>query len=784
MCMLGMKSTSMKMATTGLLGDLEMDESMEVTSLSFPSRENEETKGDQDDKEEEEETTTRPPWGSSEEEREILKKNKNSSSSSQNSSSLSVVLPPSSPASSVPHSYLFHNPSSSSSPPPVESNQNGRYSQATPCLYHPSGSVSTATTGRHHRGEEEEEEKISSRGFHSDGNEEVRTISLEKTEVKEEIEDGHREKEEGEKEEKDGESVFCSSVLSMREEKDNYVDVMEGNELSHYGTADRQEEKEDYVDDEEKTRREGGGGEEFLVINRTRMEEYEDAPTNSARSREVSSFSSLAHEEEGREETRPHHFASVKGEELPLSAFSRRASPVLQAQGGPPLHSEVYVHPEDDVQEDEETNGEEEEEEGDRAIEGRNEHLEEDEELTRDERVLKNREKKENQDREFVGNVSGAELDSSSSPHHHFRGEHRDSLSSTHDSRRRHSRQVFHSGVTSVSTFSSSFSSSNLSSSYKFVSSEKRTGPEDPPSILSEAVRPYPASGGEAIKTDEEEEERRIREKHEEEEEKKKETSRKNDGHLMESGSSPSSFSSSYSSSYHEESLSSSSSSLLSPSLSPSLSSTSESSSSSSSCSPASAEKEWSECIEMIASMREEDFFIEACKLIRQERFDYLESIRMMKEDHSHLDLLSSPSDAGMMMKMMSIMTAEGGEEGEAAAGAAQGGKLGIDSRHGRVDTLDDPNDQERVEDPLHVEDNPHHTNEANPHPHRYPSSRHVYRCHPKVFLSFYDTRSKLSLFMDLLSSTQSQFFLTTSTSSSSSSSSLSHLLNQSSYSP
>lgn len=766
-----MKSPSIDMEATGLSGGMEAGESMLIMSLSFPSRESEETEGDRNE-EEEEERTNDLPWrrDSEQEGREVMKKKKKNSNNNENPSDLSVVLPRPSPA-SEPRRYLTHTPCSSSSPSSsplsrrspsssslVESRQNGRFSQSTPCLYHPSRSVSTAATGRHNNGEEEEEEeKDSLRDFHSEGNEEDTTICLEKNREKEVIEDRNGEEKE-EEDEKDGESV-SSSVLSIREEQDD-ADLVGRNEPCRYGTDDRQEEREgeDHEEEEEieKTRR----GREDFFLEKTRREEYGDVPSSA--SRHVSSFSSLTHEEKRKEETRHRQLDSVRGEELSVSPFSRRASPVLQARARPASHAEVYVHPKDEDDEEYKDDDEEEEEE-DRAIR-HSERLEEEEELMMEERMSKNEEKREemtkNHDRGFLEDVSAKADSSSSSPsHHHCHREHRYSLPSTHDGR--HYRQVRDSEET--------LSSLHLPSSYFSFSAENGAQPQDP-SVTFGTARSYSESGKQRVLERKEKERRR-----QEHEEKEKET-KKTDGRPSESGSSPSSSSSSY----HEESLSCSSSSLLSPSLSPLSAS---SSSGSSSSSDLRAEKELSGCIETIASMREEDFFFEACKLIRQERFDYLESIRMMKEDHSHLDLLSSPCDDGMMMKMMSIMTGKGGGGGEEGTTQGGGGRR-IDASHGRVgDRVDDGHDD--VDDRhLHVDHNNKNTNDANHHRyhHRYHPPLH-HRCRPNQFSSFYDTRSKLSHFMDLLSSTQSQFFLT-STSSSSSSSPLSHLLNQSCYSP
>ncbi|KFH15440.1 hypothetical protein TGMAS_209740 [Toxoplasma gondii MAS] len=61
-------------------------------------------------------------------------------------------------------------------------------------------------------------------------------------------------------------------------------------------------------------------------------------------------------------------------------------------------------------------------------------------------------------------------------------------------------------------------------------------------------------------------------------------------------------------------------------------------------------------CVEVIAAMKEDEFFAEASRLIRRERFRYLEGIRMMKEDHSYLDL--ADEDNGAPSKLVALMDA------------------------------------------------------------------------------------------------------------------------------
>ncbi|CBZ49917.1 conserved hypothetical protein [Neospora caninum Liverpool] len=61
-------------------------------------------------------------------------------------------------------------------------------------------------------------------------------------------------------------------------------------------------------------------------------------------------------------------------------------------------------------------------------------------------------------------------------------------------------------------------------------------------------------------------------------------------------------------------------------------------------------------CRAVISAMKQDEFFAEASKLIRRERFRYLEGIRMMKEDHSYLDL--SFEDNGTPSKLVALMDA------------------------------------------------------------------------------------------------------------------------------
>ncbi|PFH31894.1 hypothetical protein BESB_023860 [Besnoitia besnoiti] len=68
-------------------------------------------------------------------------------------------------------------------------------------------------------------------------------------------------------------------------------------------------------------------------------------------------------------------------------------------------------------------------------------------------------------------------------------------------------------------------------------------------------------------------------------------------------------------------------------------------------------------CAAAVAAMKEEDFFAEACKLIRRERFFYLEGIRMMKEDHSYLDLTGEDYDApAKLAALMDALAHEGAQ--------------------------------------------------------------------------------------------------------------------------